>query len=32
LSRGRRLAFTEARLTGADGTLYASATSTLILL
>ena len=32
VSRGRRLAFTEARLTDADGTLYASATSTLILL
>tara|TARA_A100001391_G_scaffold197792_4_gene178553 strand:- start:18116 stop:18547 length:432 start_codon:yes stop_codon:yes gene_type:complete len=32
VSRGRRLAFAEARLTGTDGTLYASATSTLILL
>lgn len=32
VSLGRRLAFAEARLTGADGTLYASATSTLVLL
>jgi len=32
ISRGRRLAFAEARLTGRDGTLYASATSTLVLL
>lgn len=32
ISKGRRLAFSEARLTDAEGTLYASATSTLVLL
>jgi len=32
ISQGRRLAFAEARLTDAKGTLYASATSTLVLL
>ncbi|MFP1680886.1 PaaI family thioesterase [Alloalcanivorax sp. C16-1] len=32
VTKGRRLAFAEARLTDAAGTLYASATSTLILL
>lgn len=32
ISLGRRLGFAEARLTGADGTLYASATSTLVIL
>jgi len=32
VSLGRRIAFTEARLTGLDGTLYASATSSLIML
>ena len=32
VSRGRRLAFAEAKLTDANGKLYASATSTLILL
>ena len=30
MSLGRRAGFAEARLTGADGTLYASATSTLL--
>jgi len=32
LSFGRRAAFAEARLTGADGRLYASATSTLLVM
>ncbi len=32
ISQGRRLAFAEARLTDAQGKLYASATSTLVLL
>lgn len=31
ISMGRRAAFAEARLTGADGRLYASATSTLLI-
>ena len=32
VSLGRRVAFAEARLTDASGTLYASATSTLLIL
>ena len=32
ITMGRRAAFAEARLTGADGTLYASATSTLLVI